>query len=343
MSSRRDLPRPGTLGSMSNAPSDAPSKVAPTTKNVLVAWLVCIGACAGANRDVETEAPERTTDRTAETEASPAASPPPPTIEASPAAPPPAHPTLDALLPELASSPTERVGALSSALARCPAPRGADDEALSIYYDECRIGSTFGRERDAWIVLEVSHSEAGVDRLRLARVTPTTNDVLFEGEPSPEATTALRTRLRDHRRAARPNELVRERATASFSLDEYAPLVGLGAPLDRWLLFVETTNDLDRPEHVLHLIARDGSARHELARRPAPLGPCDGGGYYCERTQDECDEAGLRAEGRLCIQPASIAHVAVADGTLALLGAVHVAGHGGYPATSWVVALPPGL
>ncbi len=184
---------------------------------------------------------------------------------------------------------------------------------------------------------------AGVERLRLARVTPTTTEVLFEDEPSPEATAALRTRLREHRRATRPNELVRERATATFSLDEYAPLVGLGAPLDRWLLFVETTNDLDRPEHVLHLIARDGSARHELARRPAPLGPCDGGGYYCERTQDECDEAGLRAEGRLCIQPASLAHVAVADGTLALLGGVHVAGHGGYPATSWVVALPPGL
>jgi hypothetical protein len=33
----------------------------------------------------------------------------------------------------------------------------------------------------------------------------------------------------------------------------------------------------------------------------------------------------------------------VADGTLALLGGVHVAGHGGYPALSWVVALPPNL
>jgi len=257
--------------------------------------------------------------------------------------PPPAHPTLDALLPELAPSPTERVGALSSALTSCPAPRDADDDALARYYDECRIGSTFARERDAWIVLEVSHSEAGVERLRLSRVLPTTNERLFDDEPTPEATAALRARLREHRRAARPDELVRERATATFSLDEYAPLVGLGAPLERWLLFVETTNDLDRPEHVLHLIARDGSARHELARRAAPLGPCDGGGYYCERTQEECDEAGLRAEGRLCIQPASVAHVAVADGTLALLGGVHVAGHGGYPAFSWVVALPSDL
>lgn len=301
-------------------------------------WLVWLTACtsAGVTRGAETAEPLPTEPTAEVVPAAPAAPEPPPE-------PPPAHPTFDALLPELASSPAERVGVLSSALASCPAPRGADDDALSIYYDECRIGSTFARERDAWVVLEVSHSEAGVERLRLARVTPTTTEVLFEDEPSPEATAALRTRLREHRRATRPNELVRERATATFSLDEYAPLVGLGAPLDRWLLFVETTNDLDRPEHVLHLIARDGSARHELARRPAPLGPCDGGGYYCERTQDECDEAGLRAEGRLCIQPASIAHVAVADGTLALLGGVHVAGHGGYPATSWVVALPPGL
>jgi hypothetical protein len=300
-------------------------------------WLVWLTACtsAGVTRGAETAEPLPTEPTAEVVPAAPAAPEPPPE-------PPPAHPTFDALLPELASSPAERVGVLSSALASCPAPR-ADDDALSIYYDECRIGSTFARERDAWVVLEVSHSEAGVERLRLARVTPTTTEVLFEDEPSPEATAALRTRLREHRRATRPNELVRERATATFSLDEYAPLVGLGAPLDRWLLFVETTNDLDRPEHVLHLIARDGSARHELARRPAPLGPCDGGGYYCERTQDECDEAGLRAEGRLCIQPASLAHVAVADGTLALLGGVHVAGHGGYPATSWVVALPPGL
>jgi hypothetical protein len=306
-------------------------------------WLVGLAACtsAGATRGAETAEPIPTAPTADVAPAAPSAAEPPPTPP--PAAPPPAHPTLEALLPELASSPAERVGVLSSALERCPAPRGTGDDALSIYYDECRIGSTFGRERDAWVVLEVSHSEGGVERLRLARVTPTTSEVLFEDEPSPEATAALRTRLRDHRRAARPNELVRERATASFSLDEYAPLVGLGAPLERWLLFVETTNDLDRPEHVLHLIARDGSARHELARRPAPLGPCDGGGYYCERTQDECDEDGLRAEGRLCIQPASIAHVAVADGTLALLGSVHVAGHGGYPATSWVVALPPGL
>lgn len=300
-------------------------------------WLVWLTACtsAGVTRGAETAEPLPTEPTAEVVPAAPAAPEPPPE-------PPPAHPTFDALLPELASSPAERVGVLSSALASCPAPR-ADDDALSIYYDECRIGSTFARERDAWVVLEVSHSEAGVERLRLARVTPTTTEVLFEDEPSPEATAALRTRLREHRRATRPNELVRERATATFSLDEYAPLVGLGAPLDRWLLFVETTNDLDRPEHVLHLIARDGSARHELARRPAPLGPCDGGGYYCERTQDECDEAGLRAEGRLCIQPASIAHVAVADGTLALLGGVHVAGHGGYPALSWVVALPPNL
>ena len=263
-------------------------------------WLVWLTACtsAGVTRGAETAEPLPTEPTAEVVPAAPAAPEPPPE-------PPPAHPTFDALLPEL--------------------------------------GSTFARERDAWVVREVSHSEAGVERLRLARVTPTTTEVLFEDEPSPEATAALRTRLREHRRATRPNELVRERATATFSLDEYAPLVGLGAPLDRWLLFVETTNDLDRPEHVLHLIARDGSARHELARRPAPLGPCDGGGYYCERTQDECDEAGLRAEGRLCIQPASLAHVAVADGTLALLGGVHVAGHGGYPATSWVVALPPGL
>lgn len=308
-----------------------------------LALFVSLGACASSSPSSQSptvpsnEGAATPTDSTEQTEPTTE-----PTAEAAPPAP-PAHPTFESLRSELAPRSTERVGSLSSALSTCPAPRGTDHDALIVYYDECRVTSTFGHERDAWIVLEVSHSEAGVDHLRLARITPTARELLFDEEPTPEHTAALRARMRDHRRATRPNELVREHATATFSLDEYAPLVGLAAPLAAWLLHLETTNDLDRPEHVLHLIARDGSTRHELARRPAERGPCDGDGYYCERTQDECDEAGLRAEGRLCILPAGITHVAVADGTLALLGGTHVAGHGGYPAFSWVVALPVGL
>ncbi len=79
---------------------------------------------------------------------------------------------------------------------------------------------------------------------------------------------------------------------------------------------------------------------YRCAPRP---GPCDGDGYWCEEAEEECDDAGLRAEGRLCVQPFGIDAVAVADGTLALRGTTQIAGHGGYPGFHWVVPLPAGV
>src|SRR5690606_7664275 len=96
---------------------------------------------------------------------------------------------------------------------------------------------------------------------------------------------ALRAALAPYAALRPPEDLVREEAIADFSLNAYAPLVLLGAPLEGWMLHVETT-DLDTSEHVLHLSRCDGSERHVLGRRAAGQGPCDGAGWYCERVSE---------------------------------------------------------
>ena len=129
-------------------------------------------------------------------------------------------------------------------------------------------------------------------------------------------------------------------ARRSFSIVELPVLVSLGGALAGSHLWIETSTDLDHPEHILTRV--DGATRVELGRRVAELAPCDGDGWYCEADPDhDCTPAQLRAEGRLCVAPVGIDGVAIAGGTLVVVGTVAVAGHGGYPPFHWVVPLTP--
>lgn len=223
-------------------------------------------------------------------------------------------------------------------------PLGPGEELID-WYERCGIGTTmaYDADRGLWVVLAVDRGEGGPEAFTLHEATAAGSREVFSGPVEPAAIDSLRSRLAPLGALPAPTNIVTSCALAEYSLGAYVPLVGLGGPLEGWLLYLETTEDLDRPEHVLWLVSSDGARRHELGRRPAQTGPCDGGGYHCEATDSECSAAELRAEGRLCVEPAGIELVAVADDALALLGGIVVAGHGGYPSFFWVVALPSEL
>ena len=229
---------------------------------------------------------------------------------------------------------------LQAAVEACPAPRGTDRDARLDWFDTCHLRGALAHTRDGsrWVGLAVDYSEGGPEGFALWEWSSQGERELLRGEVSPLEVGHLRRRVGRERLVAAEN-IVRRAATTEFSLNEYAPLVELGPPLEGMRLWIETTEDLDQPEHVAWLISAEGE-RHELARRAAETGACDGGGYWCEATESECDDAGLRAENRLCVLPVGVAIVAVAGNTLGLLGGVQVAGHGGYPPFHWVMPLP---
>ena len=232
---------------------------------------------------------------------------------------------------------------LQAAVESCPPPHGTDRDARLDWFDTCDLRSTLAHDREGsrWVGLVVDYSEGGPEGFVLWEWTPRRERELLRAEVSPLEVGNLLRRVQRERLVAAEN-IVRGAATTLFSLNEYAPLVELGAPLAGWRLWIETTDDLDRPEHVAWLFSAEGT-RHELARRVGELGPCDGDGFWCEATDAECDEAGLRAENRLCVLPVGVVRVAVAGGTLGVLGGIQVAGHGGYPPFHWMISLPTGL
>lgn len=226
------------------------------------------------------------------------------------------------------------------ALSRCPAPSNASQDALLAFHEECAIPSLVARDGDAWLVLRTESSEGGIEEVLLARARPGIADEVVLAEHLEPATLArIRRGLARVRRAA--PSIVIGRAAAEFSMSTYTPLVALGAPLEGAQLFLETTIDLDHPEHVLHLVAEDGTAR-ELARDAARLVACDGGGWTCgDEGEEDCEADDLRAEGRLCVEPWSIDSVHVEGDQLLLVGTVVVAGDGGYPSFHWAVRHTP--
>lgn len=137
-----------------------------------------------------------------------------------------------------------------------------------------------------------------------------------------------------------PDDLVIEMALGTFGLNAYPALVELRAPLAGYRVWLQTTDDLDRPQYVLWLVSPDGE-RIRLGRQRARPGPCDGDGYYCEEVEDEeCDDAALRRENRLCVRPRGIGTVHYAGGRLSVEGDDYDAGHGESAEYRWVVRLP---
>jgi hypothetical protein len=241
----------------------------------------------------------------------------------------------DALEPAVpAASRTPR-----NALDGCPAPASTSEDALIDFHEGCVIRPMAIRERDAWLVLRTDSSEGGIEGVFLHRARPgAADEVVVTGALAPELLGRVRTGL-SRSRASVPS-IVASTASVEFSLSVYPVLVALGAPLEGSLLFLETTIDLDHPEHVLRLVQRDGTER-VLARQPAALVPCDGDGWWCHDGNDEdCSAAELRAEQRLCVEPWSIDSVHVSGRELLVIGTVIVAGDGGYPSFDWAVQLP---
>lgn len=226
---------------------------------------------------------------------------------------------------------------------QCPPPRSRD---LSLWYSECNLygSARYDTRRDRWLVLQIDHSEGGPESFELASHTPTSKHAILRHEVAPRHVHALRRALRRRARFPEAANLVQALSPDYFSLNQFAPLVSLGGPLEGWLLYLHTSQDLERPEHVAWLIARDGSEIHELARKVAPTIPCDADGRWCFNTGEECDEDGLLAEGRLCVLQLGIDFVALSpDGTsLLVTGTEQVAGHGGAPGFVWNLAMPAG-
>jgi hypothetical protein len=212
-------------------------------------------------------------------------------------------------------------------------------------FDGCHLSTAtaFDPRSGQFSMLIVDASEGGPEAFRLVRAGRADDpERVLQGPVEPETVEELHRRVRDAGPLMALPSLRDEASWSAFSLNRYAPLVTLAAPLRGWTVYIESARDLDRPEHVLWLVARDGSVAHALDRRPAPLGPCDAEGHWCRRTQAECGAEGLRSEGRLCVLPLGIdaVYVSPSGHLLAVTGTVQVAGHGGYPGFGWVAALP---
>ncbi|MBO6936430.1 MAG: hypothetical protein JJ863_15770 [Deltaproteobacteria bacterium] len=205
------------------------------------------------------------------------------------------------------------------------------------WYEQCQIHDTIARTDRGWLVLQVDRDDGGIHALHLFEGNARRKRERVAGEPTPRNVEALRRWM--SRPALQPvADRIGRAAQLEFSLGSYHPLVELEG--SGWLLWAQTVHDLDDPEWVLWLVSPDGETRHELARRPAELGACDGGGHWCESTDSECDDVGLRAEGRLCVLPLGLYRVAIHERELALLGSVNEAGHGLMGGLTWIAPLP---
>ncbi len=142
----------------------------------------------------------------------------------------------------------------------------------------------------------------------VGEVDPRALQRFFDGEGEAPWTPIVRRALGGAR--LRPAaSLVARRATALFSIEEYAPLVALGAPFgDRWI-FVE----VGRAAYRVHLLRADRGVDRLLATLPLAATACDG--ESVERT---------------CVAPIGIDDVLAApDGrTLLVLAHEAAAGHG---------------
>lgn len=205
------------------------------------------------------------------------------------------------------------------------------------WYEGCDLRETLARGRRGWQALQIDWEEGGPGQVHLVVGDARRRRERIGGDVTPARVEAIRAAL-----GAPGIQPARDRVgrgiPVEFSLGSHHPLVELEGT--GWLLWLETVDDLDAPEWVAWLVSPDGRTRHQLARRPADLGPCDGGGYWCEATGAECDAAGLRAEGRLCVLPLGVRRVAIHERSLALLGSVMVAGHGGMPGLTWFLRAP---
>lgn len=225
------------------------------------------------------------------------------------------------------------------AIAGCAPYRGQGPPGPE-WYEQCRLREMLARTERGWLALEIDWEEGGIGEVHLIEGDASGRTERVGGELTPRRLAALRSAL--ERIDAHPlDDQIGRVVPMEFSLGTYHPLAELVD--SEWLLWVETTDDLDDPEWVLWLVSRDGETKRAIARREAQLGACDGGGYWCEATQAECDEAGLRAEGRLCVLPLGLQRVAIHGGELALIGSIMVAGHGGMPSLTWFVELPEGV
>ncbi len=205
------------------------------------------------------------------------------------------------------------------------------------WFERCQLRETLARTQTGWLAFQVDWDEGGPESLHLVEGDSSGSTERVGGDVTPHRVEAVRRALVSDR--VHPvRDRVGQAVHVTFSLGGYDPLVELEGTES--LLWLETTQDLDDPEWVLWLVSRDGESRRELGRRTARLGACDGGGYWCEATQAECDDEGLRDEGRLCVLPLGIARVATNGRELAMLGSIMVAGHGGMPGLTWFVELP---
>ncbi|MFO0710240.1 MAG: hypothetical protein U0353_10395 [Sandaracinus sp.] len=311
-----------------------------TSLFVALASSACGGASTEAGSDSTTAAEETAQGSTAPTapeSPEPAASEP--TIASSTA--PQSTPTIAELRGTLAAVTPSPPRAPRAALADCPPPSDASDDALQAFSESCSIRPMAMRERDAWLVLRADSSEGGVESVFVMRTRPGEDDeTVVGGALAPTLLPQVRAALRRARTSAR--SIVARAATTQFSLSEYPVLVELGAPLDGALLFLETTVDLAHPEHILRFVGADGT-EVELGRADATLVACDGDGWTCHQGADEGDDCtadDLRAEGRLCVEPWSIDSVHVSGRELLVIGTVIVAGDGGYPSFHWASRLP---
>jgi hypothetical protein len=288
-------------------------------------FVLLVIACGTPAPPVEEPPPPQAS---VEEPVAPAEEPPAPEPEPSP---------LAALIAELEESEDVPSGSdvtFATALAECP--RAGDRETCNI---DSRAG--FDAANARWVMLEVDGSEMEISSVWLGTASGTAEQPIWTGALDARGLTALRRALRPfHSLAVSPN-LVAGSSSVEFSIDAYTPLVSLRAPFEGWLLYLETVEDLDAPEHVLSLVKRDLSERIELLRRRAPFTACDGDGWTCEASETDCTPEQLRAEDRLCVQPFGIQRVSLAAdrATLFVGGTGAEAGHGGYPPFHFVVAL----
>ncbi|MBN8610226.1 MAG: hypothetical protein J0L92_06565 [Deltaproteobacteria bacterium] len=171
-------------------------------------------------------------------------------------------------------------------------PRGVEEDGLPSRIEIATLRGTEVERRD------VSIDDVDADALEA---------FLDEGGPPPWASIVRRALGAGPYRPA--PDLVAARARTIFSLDEYAPLVALRAPLaDRWLYA-----EVGPTAYRLHLLRADRSVDRLLATLPLLATACDG---------DFTDHA--------CIAPMSIDGVLLSpDGrTLHVLVGHPAAGHG---------------